>query len=126
MALSDEQLTLLCMASPQLDEVETSLRAAGKEDVADRLNKLQQDAGVEWVCPDPNITTRTPVKGPLSEALYNAYKEKNTLPIFNKILCEARDALPKGQLKTDMSELIKELQPPKASSAKARPTPPGR
>jgi hypothetical protein len=126
MALSDEQLTLLCMASPQLDEVEASLRATGKDDLADRLNKLQQDAGVEWVCPDPNITTRTPVCGPQSKALYKAFKEENTLPIFSKILCEAHDGLPRGQLKTDMSNLIKQLQPPRKPSIKAHPKTPGR
>jgi hypothetical protein len=110
---SDDQMTMLMMESPLLDDVEAYLRHAKKDVLAaNRLLKLQQDIVTESFNPDGDENDA----GTQTEAFYEAYKKQNTLLSSNKILCETRDALPKGKLKTEMSRLIKELQPPKASS----------
>jgi len=118
---SDDQMTMLMMESPLLDEVEAYLRHAKKDVLAaNRLLKLQQDVVAESFNPDGGESDA----GPQTEAFYEAYKKRNTLLSINKILCETRDALPRGKLKNDMSRLIKELQPPEEAPAIVRPKTP--
>lgn len=44
--ISIEQVSAIVDAAQELDRVETHLKAAGKGDLAGKLGKLQQDAGV--------------------------------------------------------------------------------
>ena len=88
-----------------LDGVETELRSLARADAADRLLKLQQDAGTYLMGYDAKDKT---APGPGTARLQAQYTPM-TEGRFDSVMRECHAALPEGGLKTDFSGLLKTL-----------------
>jgi ribosomal protein L12E/L44/L45/RPP1/RPP2 len=121
MALSIDRLMPLIEASPLLEQVEGGLRRAGKKGQADKLLKLQQDAGIEV---EKAFGTYDASAGSQTARLDKAYEEV-TPARFNTVLQTAHAALPEGDLKTTLGMLNDKLLLPETLSAPAKQKKPG-
>jgi hypothetical protein len=107
MAILDlDTLFLIAEHGPAFDRAETALRGAGKGALADKLVKLQQDAGLEI---DHEMTGAfdEPPAGPASAALRDTY-EKVT-PQRLAVVAEAQAVLPSGPDKDALAALSAKL-----------------
>ena len=95
----------LTEASPLLDLVESKLRKRKKEDQANELLKLQQDAGIKVA---KLFGYYDPSAGPDTAKLDKAYEEITT-ERFNTVLQNAHAALPEGNLKIALLKLNNDL-----------------
>ncbi len=112
----------LAMASFTLDQAEQELRAAGKDDVADALSKLQIDAGYHMAAisagfetPEDFIEQKIrPNDGKLEEALTEDViaQIKNFEPLTRQrlqMLVTIASILPDSDLRNDLNALNEEL-----------------
>lgn len=88
-----------------LQSVETKLRDAGQGEMADRLNKLLQDAGVEI---DKIFSAEPALPGSSSEQLYNAW-EPVTEQRVEQVLREVYQSMDQVT-RTAMQPLMQELK----------------
>lgn len=121
MALSLDELMPLIEASPLLDQVEAALHKTDKKEAADKLLKLQQDAGIDV---QKSFGIYDPKAGSQTAGLDSAYQEV-TAARFNSVLRESCDALPEGDLKNTIGMLVQRLTIPEAPSGSARQRKPG-
>lgn len=101
-----DTLFLIVENGPALDAAEADLRAAGKSALADRLLKLQQDAGLEV---DHEMTGAfdSPPPGAGSAALRAAY-----VPVTGQrlgVLAEAQASLPAGAGRDALAAIVAKL-----------------
>lgn len=105
--LSLDQLFAIAEAAPVLDKAEAELRAKGKGDVADRLVKWQQDAGLA-VDNEFNGTLSEPAPGPATAALIKAY-EPVTNTRSTAVLNDVYTGLDKGETQNNVLGVLREL-----------------
>ena len=106
--ISDEALTFfeeLAQSSPLLDSVEILLRQSGEDELADKLNKFQQDAALEFewaICGKEDAPS-----GEATAKLWKAYAEITTarFSVFYHVV----EVLENSELKGGMLALIAKI-----------------
>ena len=114
--LSVDQLYPLLESSPLLDRVEAALIAAGKLMSAQKLNKLQQDAGVQVDRAFTGAEPGDPAPGPQSAKLNAAY-EPVTADRLNGTLRDSYMMLNDGGVKQELGALLPKLLAPESAPA---------
>jgi hypothetical protein len=109
-SLDLDHLFVLTNASPLLDNVETALRTSGKTALADGLVKLQQDAGIDLQREMGLGDLLDTPAGPQTAALTKAHEELT--PARLGLLADCHNALPDGDLKTGIADLVRQLPSP--------------
>jgi hypothetical protein len=119
--LNLDVLFAIAEAGPVLDKVEQSLRAGGKDKLADQIVKLQQDVGLEIAHEMTGAPLTGPGEGPESARLRAAYEPVTAARL--RVLPECLGQLPAGDVKTALAGIVKQLSVPE--SAPARQPAPG-
>lgn len=115
-----DTLFAIADAAPLLDRVDNALRRVGNDGLADKLCKLQQDAGLEL---DNEMTGSfsEPPPGPRSAALRAAYEP--VTPARISLLNDAFHAVREQDIREDLCEVIRKLPSQTGSAAPAAPKP---
>ncbi len=99
-----------------LMEVEDTLRAGGKKDVADRLDKMQRDITGWYAYAD----TATPLEGEQTKTFVDGY-EDITPARLNRLVYDIGTALPAGPLKKQFGEFTLAVLVPEEAPAPNMP-----
>lgn len=115
-----DTLFALADAGPLFDRVDNALRRVGNDALADKLFKLQQDAGLEL---DNELTGSfsEPPTGPRSAELRAAYQPVTEARI--SLLNDAFHAVREQDIREDLCDVIRKLPQPAKPTASAAPKP---
>lgn len=115
-----DTLFALADAGPLFDRVDNALRRVGNDALADKLFKLQQDAGLEL---DNELTGSfsEPASGPRSAELRAAYQP--VTPARISLLNDAFHAVREQDIREDLCDVIRKLPSASKPAASAAPSP---
>ncbi len=115
-----DTLFAIADAGPLLDRVDNALRRVGNDDLADKLCKLQQDAGLEL---DNEMTGSfsEPPPGPRSAELRAAYQP--VTPARISLLNDAFHAVRDQDIREDLCDVIRKIPAQGPASTPAAPKP---
>lgn len=108
-----DALFVIAEAGPLLDKVAAEI----PEGLAQRLSKLQQDAGLEIDHEMTGAPLTGPGEGPESARLRAAYEPVTVERL--QVLGECFKELPSGELKTGIAGLMAQLPQPQSQTAPA-------